>query len=227
MEMCIMKKLITWQDDILKKLKLILVFFYFLFQTSNIFASERWVLDKSLSTIEFELPVLFAKNVKGQFNTIEGFVELDVEKKENNKAIFSVQIDDLEMNYIKYKDLLLSNIFFIKDKISGVIDFYFSCDDFIAYELALAINAWCFDFEDGFKEQNYISLMEGFNEYSSLDESEKKSLNVLLRGAAVRILVTRLHDMIYHPKDALVIPKNPKEYLQILEWHQENPEINL
>ena len=112
MEMCIMKKLIIWQDDILKKLKLILVFFYFLFQTSNIFASERWVLDKSLSTIEFELPVLFAKNVKGQFNTIEGFVELDVEKKENNKAIFSVQIDDLEMNYIKYKDLLLSNIFF-------------------------------------------------------------------------------------------------------------------
>ena len=107
-----MKKLITWQDDILKKLKLILVFFYFLFQTSNIFASERWLLDKSLSTIEFELPVLFAKNVKGQFNTIEGFVELDVEKKENNKAIFSVQIDDLEMNYIKYKDLLLSNIFF-------------------------------------------------------------------------------------------------------------------
>ena len=90
-----MKKLITWQGDILKKLKLILVFFYFLFQTSNIFASERWVLDKSISTIEFELPVLFAKNVKGQFNTIEGFVELDVEKKENNKAIFSVQIDDL------------------------------------------------------------------------------------------------------------------------------------
>ena len=107
-----MKKLITWQGDILKKLKLIFVFFYFLFQTSNIFASERWVLDKSLSTIEFELPVLFAKNVKGQFNTIEGFIELDVERKENNKAIFSVQIDDIEMNYIKYKDLLLSNIFF-------------------------------------------------------------------------------------------------------------------
>jgi homoserine kinase type II len=128
---------------------------------------------------------------------------------------------------IIHADLFQDNIFFIKDKISGVIDFYFSCDDFIAYELALAINAWCFDFEDGFKEQNYISLMEGFNEYSSLDESEKKSLNVLLRGAAVRILVTRLHDMIFHPKDALVIPKNPREYLQILEWHQENPEINL
>ena len=118
-----MKKLITWQGDILKKLKFILVFFYFLLQTSNIFASERWILDKSLSTIEFELPVLFANNVKGQFYTIEGFVELDVDKKENNKAIFSVQIDDLEMNYVKYKDLLLSNIFFDTKKFPlAVID---------------------------------------------------------------------------------------------------------
>ena len=118
-----MKKLITWQGDILKKLKFILVFFYFLLQTFNIFASERWILDKSLSTIEFELPVLFANNVKGQFYTIEGFVELDVDKKENNKAIFSVQIDDLEMNYIKYKDLLLSNIFFDTKKFPlAVID---------------------------------------------------------------------------------------------------------
>ncbi len=118
-----MKKLITWQGDILKKLKFILVLFYFLFQTSNIFASERWILDKSLSTIEFELPVLFANNVKGQFYTIEGFVELDVDKKENNKAIFSVQIDDLEMNYVKYKDLLLSNIFFDTKKFPlAVID---------------------------------------------------------------------------------------------------------
>ena len=93
--------------------------------------------------------------------------------------------------------------------------------------MALAINAWCFDFKDGFQSKNYVSLMEGFKEYSSLDQSETKSLNVLLRGAAVRILVTRLHDMIYHPKDALVIPKDPKEYMQILEWHQENLDINL
>ena len=79
---------------------------------NSIYASERWVLDKALSTIEFELPVLFAKNVKGSFNTIEGFVELDVRQKENNKAIFYVEINDIDMNYIKYKDLLLSNIFF-------------------------------------------------------------------------------------------------------------------
>ena len=68
--------------------------------------------------------------------------------------------------------------------------------------------------------------MDGFNEFSSINSDEIKSLNVLLRGAAVRILVTRLRDMIYHPKDALVIPKEPKEYLNILQWHKENIKIN-
>ena len=128
---------------------------------------------------------------------------------------------------IIHADLFQDNIFFIEDKISGVIDFYFSCEDFIAYELALAINAWCFDFKEGFQPNNYLSLMEGFNQYSSINSDEIKFLNILLRGAAVRILVTRLHDMIYHPKDALVIPKEPKEYLKILEWHQQNIKISL
>ena len=107
-----MKKLITWQDAILKKYKFFLFIFLFISSSNITYASERWVLDKSLSTIEFELPVLFAKNVKGRFNTIEGFVELDVDQKENNKAIFYVEVNDIDMNYIKYKDLLLSNIFF-------------------------------------------------------------------------------------------------------------------
>ena len=107
-----MKKQITWLEGILKKYKIYL-FFLLLFILPNLtHASERWVLDKSLSTVEFELPVLFAKNVKGTFNTIEGFIELDVNQKENNKAIFYVEVKDLDMNYSKYKDLLLSDIFF-------------------------------------------------------------------------------------------------------------------
>ena len=118
-----MKKQITWLDGILKLFKYLITVIFFSIPISFSLASDRWVLDKSLSTIEFELPVLFAKNVKGTFNTIEGFVELDVIKKENNKAIFSVQIDNLEMNYIKYKDLLLSNIFFDTKKFPlAVID---------------------------------------------------------------------------------------------------------
>jgi polyisoprenoid-binding protein YceI len=118
-----MKKLITWQDDTLKIIKYFFIIFFFSLSPSLLHASERWVLDKTLSTIEFELPVLFAKNVRGKFNTIEGFVELDVNKKINNKAIFSVEINDLDMNYIKYKDLLLSNIFFDASKFpKAVVD---------------------------------------------------------------------------------------------------------
>ena len=107
-----MKKQIIWQGAILKKYKFFLFLFLLIVIPSFSHAAERWVLDKSLSTIEFELPVLFAKNVKGSFNTIDGFVELDVNQKENNKAIFYVEVNDLDMNYIKYKDLLLSNVFF-------------------------------------------------------------------------------------------------------------------
>ena len=107
-----MKKQITWLDDILKKYKFFFILLLFLNLSNLTYASDRWILDKELSTIEFELPVLFAKNVKGSFNNMEGFIEIDVSQKENNKAIFYVEVNDLEMNYTKYKDLLLSNIFF-------------------------------------------------------------------------------------------------------------------
>ena len=107
-----MKKQIIWQGAILKKYKFFLFLFLLTVIPSFSHAAERWILDKSLSTIEFELPVLFAKNVKGSFNTIGGFVELNLNQKENNKAIFYVEVNDLDMNYIKYKDLLLSNVFF-------------------------------------------------------------------------------------------------------------------
>ena len=118
-----MKKQITWRDNILRLFKYLITAVFFSIPISLSHASDRWVLDTNLSTIEFELPVLFAKNVKGKFKTIEGFVELDVNEKENNKAIFSVQIDELEMNYTKYKDLLLSNIFFNTKKFPlAVID---------------------------------------------------------------------------------------------------------
>lgn len=107
-----MKKLIIWQDVTLKIFKSSFIILFLFIISSSLIASERWLLDKNLSTIEFELPVFLAKNVQGNFNNIEGFIELDVDQKKNNKAIFSVQIGDLEMNYIKYKELLLGDIFF-------------------------------------------------------------------------------------------------------------------
>ena len=84
----------------------------FIFITPIVVAKETWVLDKELSTITFELPVFLMKNVKGEFTEIEGLVEIDVEKKENNKGVFTVNINSIKMNYKKYRDLLLSDIFF-------------------------------------------------------------------------------------------------------------------
>ena len=86
--------------------------FFLLFISNNLIAKEIWKLDKNLSTIEFELPVLFANNVKGFFKEINGLVEIDIENKRNNKAIFSVDLKSIEMNYAKYRTLLLGEIFF-------------------------------------------------------------------------------------------------------------------
>jgi homoserine kinase type II len=149
------------------------------------------------------------------------------------------EILDKELSFLKqnwpvnlpkaiiHSDLFKDNIFFTNNKISGVIDFYFSCNDFIAYELALAINACCFDENRRFNLENCKLLLMGFKSNASLNEQEEDSMNILLRGAAVRILVTRLHDKIFHPNDVLVVPKDPKEYLSILKWHQNNKYIEI
>jgi len=158
---------------------------------------------------------------------------------QNNSYEEYFQILDKELIFLKknwpinlptaiiHADLFIDNVLFKKNKISGIIDFYFSCKDFIAYELALTINAWCFNEDGTFNLENFNSLISGFNNNASLNNEEKNSMNVLLRGAAVRILVTRLYDNIFHPNDALVELKKPKEYLNILKWHQKNQDIKL
>jgi len=80
--------------------------------STKVISKESWLLDKNLSSIEFELPVLFANNVQGKFEEINGIIEIDLANKKNNKAIFSVKINSINMNYKKYKNLLLSDIFF-------------------------------------------------------------------------------------------------------------------
>tara|TARA_A100001011_G_scaffold390247_2_gene473327 strand:- start:12293 stop:12883 length:591 start_codon:yes stop_codon:yes gene_type:complete len=104
------------QENILKKIlnKIYILLFFFI--STQIYANERWVIDKNLSYIKFEVPVLFAKNVSGKFNKIDGFVEIDQEDRLNNKAIFSVDIKSIDLNYNKYKELILSDIFFNVNK---------------------------------------------------------------------------------------------------------------
>ena len=123
--MNLMKKLILLQESTLKKTVKKLIYLVLILNCFSSYgiAKERWILDKKISEITFEVPVLLAKNVMGKFNTFDGFVEIDTLDQKNNKAILSVNINSLEMNYKKYKNLILSDIFFNSDKYPiGVID---------------------------------------------------------------------------------------------------------
>jgi len=115
-----MRRLISWQGNILK---IIFSFFLiFLFCKQSI-ANDLWSIDKNISSIEFEVPVLFAKNVEGKFNIFDGFVSLDLSNQNNNKALINVTIDSLDLNYKRYKNLVLSEIFFdVKKFPFGLID---------------------------------------------------------------------------------------------------------
>ena len=108
------------------------LFFIFLYAKQSA-ANDLWTIDKNISSIEFEVPVLFAKNVTGKFNTFDGFVSLDLSNQSNNKALINVGIDSLDLNYKRYKDLVLSEIFFDAKKFPlGLIDtnnFKFNYED--------------------------------------------------------------------------------------------------
>ena len=123
---------------------------------------------------------------------------------------------------IIHADLFIDNIFFKKDKFHGYIDFYFACNDFLMYEIAICINALCFDKKNNkfiFNKKKSISLIKGYSKIRKFSDKEKKSLNVLCKGAALRYLLTRTYDYINTPKSAVIKIKNPREYIQKLKLH--------
>ena len=123
---------------------------------------------------------------------------------------------------IIHGDLFIDNIFFNKNKLSGIIDFYFAANDYFMYEIAICINALCFDNKKSkFKinKQKIKSLIKGYESVKKISLKEKKSLNILCRGAAMRYLLTRLYDYSNTPKTALIKIKDPNEYYQKLITH--------
>jgi homoserine kinase type II len=119
-------------------------------------------------------------------------------------------------------DLFIDNIFFKKDKLSGVIDFYFAANDIFMYEIAICINALCFDYKNSKFEINknkIKKLIKGYESVKKISQKEKKSLNILCRGAAMRYLLTRLYDYSNTPKNVLIKIKDPNEYYQKLIIH--------
>tara|TARA_A100001011_G_scaffold391156_1_gene476027 strand:+ start:973 stop:1941 length:969 start_codon:yes stop_codon:yes gene_type:complete len=139
-------------------------------------------------------------------------------------------LDDVEKNWPKdlpkgiiHADLFYDNIFFNKNNFSGIIDFYFSCNDFYAFEIAICFNALCFDGSKtnlSFNVTKAKSFIEGYNQLRPISDQEKANIKVLSQGAALRFLLTRVFDALNTVEGAIVKVKDPMEYLKRLEFHK-------
>jgi homoserine kinase type II len=119
-----------------------------------------------------------------------------------------------------HADLFPDNVFFLGDKLSGLIDFYFACNDLYAYDVAICLNAWCFEIDGSFNVTKGKALLSNYNAVRPLSGAEIAALPMLARGSALRFLLTRTFDWLNVPPGALVKPKDPKEYLKKLQFHR-------
>jgi len=161
----------------------------------------------------------FRYNKKTEYNNL--FEEINTE------------IDFLEKNWPKnlpsgiiHADIFQDNVFFNNDIFSGIIDFYFACNDYYAYELAICLNAWCFNSHQEFDTNKSATLLNSYQNQKKLSDKEKQVFPILLRGAAMRFLLTRLNDFFYQQKEAYVNIKDPMEYVHILNFHQKNSSLS-
>jgi homoserine kinase type II len=136
------------------------------------------------------------------------------------------ELEFLERNWprdlpqgVIHADLFPDNVFFLGDAFSGMIDFYFACDDFFAYDLAICLNAWCFEPDGALNATKARRLVAGYRRKRELSAAELDALPLLARGAALRFLLTRLYDWLNHPPGAFVKPKDPLEYAKKLRFH--------
>lgn len=142
-------------------------------------------------------------------------------------AELASEIDFFEANWptglpsgVIHADLFNDNVLFLHDRLSGLIDFYFACNDAFAYDVAICLNAWCFEADKSFNATKGRALLQGYEAVRPLGADERKVLPLLARGAALRFLLTRLYDWVHTPPDALVKRKDPQEYLAKLRFHR-------
>jgi homoserine kinase type II len=119
-----------------------------------------------------------------------------------------------------HADLFPDNVFFLGDRLSGLIDFYFACTDTLAYDVAICLNAWCFEPDHAYNVTKGRALLQAYAGKRALSDAERAALPLLARGAATRFLLTRLVDWLNVPPGALVKPKDPLEYYRKLRFHQ-------
>jgi homoserine kinase type II len=143
------------------------------------------------------------------------------------RALLSDELDHLEKSWPKHlpdgvihADLFPDNVLFLGDRLSGLIDFYFACNDILAYDIAICMNAWCFETDHSFNVTKARAFLNAYGRERKLSDAEQDSLPLLARGAALRILLTRLVDWFNVPPGALVRPKDPLEYVRKLRFQQ-------
>ena len=126
---------------------------------------------------------------------------------------------DLPLGHI-HADLFPDNVFFLRDTLSGIIDFYFAATDILAYDIAICLNAWCFEPDGAFNATKARALLGAYHAVRPLSDAERAALPILCQGAALRFLLTRLYDWVHTPQGALVTRKDPLEYLKRLRFHR-------
>ena len=120
-----------------------------------------------------------------------------------------------------HADLFPDNVFFLGDDLSGLIDFYFACNDMLAYDVAICLNAWCFEKDGSYNITKGKALLEGYQAERPLSKAEIEALPLLARGSALRFFLTRLYDWLMTPEGAMVTKKDPLEYLRKLRFHRQ------
>ena len=174
---------------------------------------------------------IFRKNSMGikNLNPLLKSIKFKSKRFSNINEFLKINFNDIKKKWPKklpsgiiHGDLFIDNIFFNKNKLSGIIDFYFAANDYFMYEIAICVNALCFDkINTKFKiNKNKIrNLIKGYENIKKISLKEKKSLNILCRGAAMRYFLTRLYDYKNTPKTALIKVKDPREYYQKIIIH--------
>ena len=119
-----------------------------------------------------------------------------------------------------HADLFPDNALFLGDELRGIIDFYFACEDALAYDLAVCLNSWCFEPDRSFNHTKGRALIQGYVSVRALTDDERNALPILCWGAAMRFFATRLADWAETPAGALVRPKDPLEYADKLAFHR-------
>jgi homoserine kinase type II len=142
-------------------------------------------------------------------------------------AAIRQELDFLEVHWpaglepgVIHADLFPDNVFFLGDTLSGLIDFYFACNDALAYDIAVTLNAWCFESDHSFNITKGQALLKGYESVRPLSVAEREALPLLARGAALRFLLTRAYDWLHTASNALVKRKDPGEFLRRLKFHR-------